>query len=295
MSLQPDHPDFTAAALGEASPADLAAFADGVAENEAWRAESDALLETAGRLTAALRQEPARGFLTLEQRERVLNPKTVPASAGASSLPEIRETAVHQPAVAVAAAVAAAAVPGQPVFPVTPRPAAIRRAARRPLPSRYGAWLASAGIAAVIAVGIFSVSGPGTPTGEGGTVGFPAPKAGSGTPTQAAGIPSIALDPSAVADRKLEAPAPGMPAIPQKEPSMPPAPPPVVAPSPSLSPADAIATTAPEIRLAPPAAPQPADRTHIPEPDPQPVPGPHRGSAGPDRGALASPAPNGGR
>ncbi|RYD33078.1 MAG: hypothetical protein EOP86_14230 [Verrucomicrobiaceae bacterium] len=76
---------------------------------------------------------------------------------------------------------------------------------------------------------------------------------------------------------------------------MPPAPPPVAPLSPSQSPADAIATTAPEIRLVPPATPQPADRKHISEPDPQPAPGPHRGSAGPDRDALASPSPNGGR
>lgn len=290
MSLQPDHPDFTAAALGEASPADQAAFAEGVAENEAWRVASEALLETAGRLAAALRQEPVRGFLTVEQRQAVLNPEAASASAGGSSLPAIpAAAAVHQPAAA------GAAVRGQSVFPVPPRAATIRRPARRPLPSRYGAWLAGAGIAAVLAVGIFSLSGPGTPTGAGGTTGSPAPKTGNSTSDPATGIPSIALDPSAVANRKPGAPAPGMPAIPQKEPSMPPAPPLVVPPAPSPSPADAIATTVPEIRLAPPAAPQPADRTHIPEPDPQPAPGPHRGAGAPDRGTLASPSPNGGR
>ncbi|MES2706737.1 MAG: hypothetical protein V4726_09070 [Verrucomicrobiota bacterium] len=268
MSLQPDHPAFTAAALGEAPPEELAAFEAELAENGDWLAEAGTLRETAGRLTAALRQEMAAtsGFLTSGQRQAVFSAgEGLQGKTASGTPPPSGETPVFTT-----------------ISPATSRSPRARRPTGK-FPARFGSVLATAGVAAAVALGIFAFSGP-----QGSQTQAPQSAGGENqTSAQAPdGISAIALDPAATA-QKSGVPAPGLPVIPKKDPVLNPGSPLTAPPG---SPASgSIATSTPDIRI----IPAPPARTRNPEPAAEPLPGPRRSGGTP--GALASPANPGGR
>lgn len=156
MTLQPDHPHFTAAALGEVSPEELAGYEAAVSGNPALQFEEDSLLRTANRLRSILQAEPVH-TLTPSQRKAVF--------AGQSARPIPGRTSIH------------------PV-PVSP-PAAISRRHGRVTESPWKAILATAGAAAAIVLGIFLFpalsepenSGNSAPSGISGITLIPGPSA----------------------------------------------------------------------------------------------------------------------
>lgn len=274
MTLQPDHPDFTASVLGEALPENLAAFEAAMGMDQRSLTEAAALLHTADRLRAALRQDPAlKGLLTPGQRAEVL------ASAGAAAVPS-------------PFAQAPAGMPGSTSSMHT---ANRTRSLRVPAAKKrllFTPAAATAGIAAAVALGIFFTAGPSRDASSNPvTSSDSSPASGQPAKPRPQGITVIALDPVAVSGppSKAGVPAPGLPVIPPKDSVILPGPP-LENPMAPGSQAPAIATTPPDIRLAvpetaPAAAGNPPSR---PQTNIVPVPGaPLRRGGGAD--TLASP------
>lgn len=279
MTLQPDHPDFTASVTGEALPEDLAAFQEAVTMDPRILAESLALRRTADRLRAALAQDPAlKGQLTASQRAAVL--------ASAPDVPREKSPATSAP---LPAARVIIPFPGMNSGTTAPLSAGQRTASGgdRPQPRRApgagkrllsGPAAATAGIAAAVAVGIFFLAGSSPDS---------APAApGQSAKLQPQGIPVIALDPATAAGTASKAglPAPGIPAISKKDPVILPGSP-LESPAAPGSRSPAIATTPPDIRLSvPQAAPAAGNPPSGPLTETVPAPG-----APPRRGAIPGP------
>lgn len=222
MTLQPEHPDFTSAALGEASLDELADYQAAVSGNPAFQSEADSLLHTACLLRAALQSEAVHS-LSPAQRAAVFTGQTAPPSV-------THANGNHRQSAAVS---------------------------RHRGGSRVAVWkpiLATAGIAAAIALGIFlfpALSGP--------------RNASESTP---AGIPGITLNPGPAVPPS-SSPALGPPVRPKNETFLQPGSTiegPVTFPIPQ-----SIATVPPEIEiiptspaklrdLSPPRAPAPGSR-----------------------------------
>lgn len=253
MNLQPDHPAFTAAVLGEAPEEELAEFEAALAsmEDETWVSEAGALRLTAHRLRSALKKEPVRGLLSPDQRRSVL---AGPAEKQLTAFPFLSSS---------------------PNAPSGTRPGG-RQPVRKFFPGYPGPVLATAGIAAAIAAGMFALS---TSPDSQATAPRPAK-------LSAEGIPAISLDPGATA-QKSAAPAPGLPVIPKKDPVLLPGAPienPLLPASP-----ESIATTAPDLKIAPSGSatsrnPESGGRT-------LPPPAARRATGGAAIDNLASPAP----
>lgn len=159
MSPSPDHPQFTANALGEIPPSGRAAFEAGLRRSPEHRAEAAGIRRAADRLTAALKSEPAL-HLTPAQRVAVLDPASAQRIAALDSV-SAQRIPVLDPASGPATPVgkSAAAAPA-------------RRGAR---PAWVGPTLATTGIAAAIVLGLNVFSGvrPGGASGEKSPQGIP--------------------------------------------------------------------------------------------------------------------------
>jgi hypothetical protein len=273
MTPSPDHPDFTAAVLGEAAPEDLAALEAALDSRGDWQTESRTIRHTAARLRAALAQDPALQFrLTPEQHA------ALPTHAPRTTAPAAEAATPAGSGVLIAFPASQTRIAARPAPSVGRAKSGLSRqsSGRAPRPP-YRFAAASAGIAAAVALGVFLLPRPSPdlasqPDGKATAPALPA------SPPKTSGIPVITLEPAAPSS-KTGAPLPAMPSIPRKDP--------VLVPGSSLenppAPVQAIATSPPAVGI----PVQPA----VPTPPPSAVP---RSELSPPAGAPSrhrGPAP----